>query len=279
MIPFDFDYYRPNTLQEAVTLYHSLDEQRKRPMYFSGGTEILTLGRINIDYTEAVIDIKAIKECNTLEIIGDQLVLGAATSLSRIDDANPFPLLTQTAKEVADRTARNKITLGGNICGRIFYREAVLPFLLADSQVVIAGLAGHKLKPINEVFQQQLQLGKGELLVQVITERIYIQAPYTHIKRRRQWETGYPLITVASLRAKGQIRVAISGLCPFPFRSPAVESALNRTDLAPEDRVDIAMQKLPQPLLNDTEGSPDFRLFLLRNTLMDIITEYEEAVF
>ena len=55
---------------------------------------------------------------------------------------------------MADHTARGKITLGGNICAQIFYREAVLPFLLADSEVIIAGPKGMKVAAINQVFDE-----------------------------------------------------------------------------------------------------------------------------
>jgi CO/xanthine dehydrogenase FAD-binding subunit len=74
--------------------------------------------------------------------------------------------LTEVASEVTDQTARNKITIGGNICGRIIYREAVLPFLLADGQVLLAGPGGFRTMPINQIFDQTLQLEQGELLVQ-----------------------------------------------------------------------------------------------------------------
>jgi aerobic carbon-monoxide dehydrogenase medium subunit len=275
MIPFHFDYYRPESLQEATRLYSALHQQGKRPLYFSGGTEINTLGRLNLDYTEAVIDIKAVKECNVMEISDDYLVMGAALTLTKIEEANLFPLLTKTAGEVADHTARTKITLGGNVCGKIFYREAVLPFLLADSQVLIAGPAGYKLNPINDVFNQQLQLEQGELLVQLITEKQHIAAPFATIKKRRQWYTGYPLVTIASIQVDHRLRVAISGLCPFPFRSARVEAELNNNGISAEERINNAIKQLPVPILDDAEGSSEYRIFVLRNTLKDVIDSLE----
>jgi carbon-monoxide dehydrogenase medium subunit len=271
MLPFDFEYYRPETLKEAVDLYLYLDQQGKQPFYFSGGTELLTLGRIDLAYTEAVIDIKGIPECNVMQISGEHLLLGSSLTLTAIEEANPFPLLTKTASEVADHSARGKITLGGNICARIFYREAVLPFLLADSRVLLVGADGQKKVPIHDVFQGHLQLGKGEFLVQTATDHRYIHAPYFTVKRRQQWETGYPLITLAALKIDQKIRVAVSGLCPFPFRSLAVEESLNTSGQSMETRVDGAIASLPQPILDDIEGSKEYRLFVLRNLLVDAL--------
>ncbi|WP_053362858.1 FAD binding domain-containing protein [Bacillus sp. FJAT-27251] len=277
MIPFDFDYYRPNSLQDAGMLFQTLRKEEKKPKFFSGGTEIITLGRLMLEHTDAVIDIKSIPECRVMEFAEDHLVLGAALSLTEIEAANPFPLLTKTASEVADHTARNKITLGGNICGRIFYREAVLPFLLSDSHAVIAGRQGYKVVPINEVFQQQLQLDEGEFLVQMITEKQYLSAPSVSIKRRRQWNTGYPLVTVAAMQAENGIRLAFSGICPFPFRSEEMEREINKSGASPLERVEKAVAMLPGPILNDSEGSADYRIFVVRNTLLDIIDYLESA--
>jgi CO/xanthine dehydrogenase FAD-binding subunit len=275
MLPFDFDYFKPTTLKEAIHLYQYLDQGGKQPQFFSGGTELVTLGRIDLSYTEAVIDIKDIPECKVMQIGGDHLLLGSTLTLTQIEEANLFPLLTKTASEVADHTARGKISLGGNICAQIFYREAVLPFLLADSQVLIVGPEGKKMVPINEIFQEQLQLKKGEFLVQLATETRFISAPFVSIKRRQQWDTGYPLITIAALKSGQEMRVAISGLCPFPFRSKELESALNNRDLSVVSRIEGSLAKLPKPILDDVEGSAPYRLFVLRNLLSDVLASLD----
>lgn len=271
MPSFEFDYYKPASWIEAVDLFHQTDIEGKQPMFISGGTELITLGRINLAFTEAAIDLKNIPESKVMHFDDDYLVLGSSLTLTEIEEANLFPLLTKTASEVADHTARGKITLGGNICAQIFYREAVLPFLIADSQVVIAGPEGIKVVPINEIFQQQLQLKKGEFLVQIATDKRYIDSPFVSIKRRQQWETGYPLITVAALKEKDELRAAFSGLCPFPFRSLKVEASLNNRSLSIEDRIRGALEDLPSPILNDVEGSSQYRLFVLRNLLRDVL--------
>ncbi|MGG1314629.1 FAD binding domain-containing protein [Cohnella laeviribosi] len=275
MIPYDFEYYRPASVAEAIRLYGGLEKQGKSPVYYSGGTEIITLGRINLVKTGAVIDIKHIPECQVLGFEQNRLILGAGLSLTKLEEADPFPLLSKTAREVADRTSRNKITLGGNICGRIFYREAVLPFLLADSHVVLAGRDGIKRRSVHDVCNGNLRLDKGELLVQLLTERSYLELPHVSIKKRKQWETGYPLITVAALRKDDRIRVAFSGLCPFPFRSVELEEELNRRHVPLKTRVDQAVRRLPSPILNDIEGSAEYRIFVLRNLLEDVMEEME----
>ncbi|WP_088035533.1 FAD binding domain-containing protein [Evansella clarkii] len=272
MIPFDFEYYKPSSISEAVELHRQLDEAGKKPVYYSGGTEIITLSRLNLFYTEAVIDIKGIPECCLCEKEGTRLHLGAGLPLAEIERADYFSLLTVTSKDIADNTARMKITLGGNVCSELIYREAILPFLLSDSQVVTAGASGEVSRPVNEFFNKEIVLEKGEFLVRFITEERFLRAPYFHTKRRKQWNTGYPLITVAALQAEGKTRTAYSGLSPFPFRSRIMEESLNRDNMPLRRKAEQAVNNIPHEIISDSEGSAEYRKFVLKNVLMDVMT-------
>ncbi|WP_096435119.1 FAD binding domain-containing protein [Alteribacter populi] len=275
MISYDFEYYKPKSIQEATQLFQSLDNQGKNPIYFSGGTEVITLGRSNQIITEAVIDLKLIPECLVLKKEENTVTLGSAQSLTKIREMNIFPFLNKTIVEIADHVARNKITLGGNICANIIYREAILPLLLTESQVVIAGNTGLKQLPVNEIFNQNLQLERGEFLVQVITELREIEWPFISVKKRRQWDVGYPLITTAAIKKKGQIKLAFSGLCSFPFRNKQMEESINNQHLSKEARIDDAIQHIPAPVLDDVHGSAGYRKFVLKNTLVDVLDALE----
>ncbi|MDP4161963.1 MAG: FAD binding domain-containing protein [Bacillota bacterium] len=278
MIPFDFDYFRPKTLQEALQIFREQMAMGKKPYYFSGGTELITLGRVQLAKADAVIDLKKINEVRACRIDGDHIVLGSCLALTEVEESNLFPLLTKTASEIADHTSRNKITLGGNIRGGIHYREAVLPFLLADSTAVIVSAKGVTFKKMSEVFQGSLRLENDELLVQLITERKWASLPFVHVKRRRQWETGYPLVTVAALMSDNGIRVAVSGLCAFPFRSEKMENGLNSKGTGIEERIKMALDGIPATVLSDVEGSAEYRMFVLGNVLRDLVSELEGGI-
>ncbi|OMP66348.1 FAD binding domain-containing protein [Domibacillus epiphyticus] len=275
MISFDFEYYRPKSIKEATDLYQNLASRGGKPIYYSGGTEIITLGRLNRVYTDAVIDIKSIPETQTWGFHNNELITGSALPLSIFNEKNYFPLLAETAREIADYTSRIKITIGGNICGQIFYREGILPFLLTDSDVLIAGSKGVKRKPLKEVFDQKLMLEREEFLVQLATKKIYMEMPFLSVKKRQQWKTGYPLLTVASLKKDGFLRFAFSGVCPFPFRSEQMETVLNSRTQPYEERALASFDYLPQPILNDIEGSNEYRLFVLKNTIVDFLKKFE----
>jgi len=218
MIPFDFEYYKPDTVEEAVGLYDSLTSANKKVVYYGGGTEFISMARMNNVNADAVIDIKGIEECNVYELTDGMLTIGSAVTLTRIAELNLFPLLSLAVKRIADHTMQDKITLGGNISGTIIYRESVLPLLVTDCEIMLVSNKGVRFAPINEVFNKQIHLKSGEMIVKVRIKQDYLEMPYLHVKRTKNEKIDYPLITLVALVKNKKIDIAFSGLCDFPFR-------------------------------------------------------------
>ncbi len=269
MITFDFGYYKPDTIVEAIKVYKELTGHGKKVIYYAGGTEIITMARVNQIRFDAVIDIKGIPECNVLEFQGDKLIIGAAISLTKISDSGLFPLLGAVCRRAADHTARDKITLGGNICGKTSYKEAILPLLVSESEVMISGESNMKKSTLAKIFRNELMLKSGEFLVQAAIDKSYTAMPYDNIKKTRQEKMGYPLITVAAVMADKQIKIAFSGVCSFPFRTREIEDELNNRTISLEERINNTMKHLPAPLLGDMLGSAGYRDFVMRNVLSE----------
>ncbi|WP_248926995.1 FAD binding domain-containing protein [Paenibacillus hamazuiensis] len=275
MISFDFEYYKPASVGDAVRLFQQADMQGKQPHYYSGGTEIISLARLDHLYTGAVIDIKAIPEMNVMQFQGDRLIIGGAVTLSAVSDSGVFPLLGETILDLADFTNRNKITVGGNLCGRFVFREALLPFLLADSEVALAGPGGFRRVSIHEILNGEPRLGRGELLVQIATDRRYVHLPFVTVKRTKLEKIDYPIVRIAALKTPSGIRAAFSGVSRIPFRSLQVEGALNDRALPLAQRVENAIRLWPAPITQDMFASSQYRVFVLRNTLLDVMTALE----
>jgi CO/xanthine dehydrogenase FAD-binding subunit len=271
MIPFNFDYEKPATIREAIEHFKDFG----KAYYISGGTELITLARLGVVHTNAVIDLKGISDYHAVGFHESFLILGGGATLTSIEENGVFPLLSATVSEIADRTARNKITLAGNVCGQFFYREAVLPLLLTDCLIGVVGEEGVTYPPIRDVFNGEIQVPEGAFVFQFLINKEFLNLPFVHVKKRKQWDIGYSLLTVAALKKGEDIRVAFSGLCPFPFRSLEIEQAINDRNLSIEERVEKSLAYLPEPILNDEEGSAGYRLFVLKNTLEDIIVELE----
>ncbi|MFF3471961.1 xanthine dehydrogenase, partial [Bacillus velezensis] len=103
----------------------------------------------------------------------------------------------------------------------------------------------------------------------------YVDLPFVSIKRRQQWNVGYPLVTVCALKKDDEIRMAFSGVCPFPFRSAEMEAVLNDKSRSAEERVRRSLQYVPKPVLDDAEGSSEYRIFVLQHTILDALRELE----
>jgi CO/xanthine dehydrogenase FAD-binding subunit len=278
VISFDFEYYKPTSVADAVRLFQEADAQGKEPLYYAGGTEIISMGRLNQLRTGAVIDIKGVSECSVMQFQHNRLIIGAAITLTALSESSLFPLLGETVRDAADHTNRNKITVGGNLCGKIIDREANLPFLLADSQVVLAGARGIRTVPIHQVFNFEPRLERGELLLQIVTERRYIDLPYVTVKKTKLEKIDYPIVRIAALKTNDGIRAAFSGVSAVPFRSPQVEKALNDTSLSLEERIENAIRLWPVPIMHDMWASAPYRTFVLRNTLFDAMAALEGAI-
>lgn len=276
MIPFDFEYYKPETVEEAAKLYAKLNKEKKMPLYYGGGTEIISMARAYNINTGTVIDIKGISECNIMDIKENKLVIGSAVTLTQIAEANLFPLLSSIVKRIADHTIQGKITLGGNIASTIIYRESVLPLLLCNSEIIIAGATGRKKVLFKDVFDRRIILNHGEFIVKVIIDVKYLSLPYLHAKRTKNDKIDYPLITLAAIKEDNKIKIAFSGVCDYPFRSTVIENYLNDTSLPVNIKVKNIICNMPVLILNDISGSADFRKFMLQNMLIEVLEKLED---
>ena len=277
MIAFDFEYYKPSSVAEALETYKTISKRTTDIRFYSGGTEFITFARLNKLSSDAVIDLKGIADCNVLERQGDQLIIGSAVSLNTITNSNLFPLLGQTVKQIADHTSRNKITIGGNMNSQLMYRESILPLLITDAHVKITKNKGVEIVPLKAIFNKELALNPGNFLIQIIVDAEYVDLPFVSLKKTKFSKIGYPLVSVAAVAKENRIRAAFSGVCDYPFRSAKVERILNDSSLQVSERIEQVIARLPSPIVDDIEGSAAYREFVLKNILVDTMKVLEMA--
>lgn len=278
MIAHDFIYCRPDTLQEAADAFSQLQSQGKTALYYGGGSEIITMCRAGSIRPDAVIDIKRIPECTELSMEEQGLRIGSACTLSQIGASKLFPLLGLACGRIADHTNQCRITLGGNLCGTILYRETSLPLLLADAEITLFGPAGERNLPFRSVFDGRMRLWPGELIVRLRLPVWVLSARHFHIKKTANEKIDYPLVSVAALCKDNRLRLGFSGICSYPFRSESIEELINDQTKSIEDRVGLAADLLPEPPYRDREGSGEYRLFVWKNTLRELMEEWENGV-
>lgn len=275
MIPFKFVYCRPDTLKEAADVYSELAAEGKNTLYYGGGSEIISMSRAGAIHPDAVIDIKNIPECRVLSQDKECLHIGSTCTLSQIGESGLFPLLRLAGGRIADHTNQCRITLGGNLCGTIIYRETSLPLLLSDAQIMLFGPNGERTVPFENVFHGRLERNQDEMVVQVHIPLWALSAPHAHQKKTANEKIDYPLVSVAALWKDDMLRIAFSGVCSYPFRGAQIEAVLNDKTKSYLTRVEEASRLLPEPVYSDAEGSGEYRLFVFRNTLKKLLEEWE----
>jgi xanthine dehydrogenase FAD-binding subunit len=277
MIPFDFIYLRPDTLSEAYEAFRRLQSEGKNPFYYGGGSEIITMARTESIKPGAIIDIKKIPELRLLGADHEGFRAGAACTLNQIKESGLFPLLTLACGRIADHTNQCRITLGGNICGTIIYREASLPLFLSDAAVTLFGREGLKILPFESAFRGRMRLEKGELAVGFHVPAWALEAKHFHVKKTAGEKIDYPLVSMSALVKDGFLRAAFSGICSYPFRSGPIEAVLNDSSLSSAERADRAVNLLPKPPHDDVEGSGQYRAFVFKNMVETLLEEMEHG--
>lgn len=277
MIPVNFAYCRPCTPEEAVQAYEGYEKAGKKTLYYGGGSEIISMARVGSITPEAVVDLKEIPACCELKEEGKYINMGGALSLRAIADSQCFPLLGKAVGRIADHTNQCRITLGGNLCGTIIYREAVLPLLLTESEVSLQGPEGARRLPLHKVFDARMRLLPGEFILKVHVPKKYAPLPYLHIKKAPTEKIDYPAVSLAAIIEKGRLRIAFSGICSYPFRSKEMEDMLNDTGRTIPQRLKKAVELLPEEPADDAHCSRGYRQLIFENMLGQVLTELSEG--
>lgn len=265
MIGFDFDYYRAQTLEEAYNIYFELYNSGKKPVYYGGGTEIISMARADSISFDAVIDIKYIYECNCHGLTENDYVIGSGVTLTQIAEANKFPLLAKTVKRIADHTIQDKITLGGNLAGTIIYREAALPLMLANCDIVLMSKSGFMKVPFMQIFDGCINLKPGEFIVQILINKRYFNLPYVHVKKTKNEKIDYPLITLTAIEDTKSIKAAACGIFTKPMMIPDVY--INDENIGIDEKISKTTDTIYNYIQQDLSGSKEYRVFVLKNVL------------
>lgn len=266
MISFDLAVYKPETAEEAVSAFLEAKERGEDPRYYSGGTEVVTTARDGKLRTGALIDLKGVDGGSAVEERGGELRFGANVSLTRLAEGDFWPLLAKAAGAVGDRSVRNSITLGGNICGSLPYREAVLPFLLTESVAELHGPQGFREQPLTELFDKRLKLGAGEFLLALRVPVAEVQLPSFYRRREKDSRVDYPIATLCALRGAEGIRLATAGAFTAPRRLVEAEAVLaSGGDGAADgaERAAAAVAAIPARCKSDYRASAEYRRGML----------------
>ena len=269
MIPAQFDYVAPATLEEALT---ALAEGGDDAKIIAGGQSLLPVLRMRLNAPEMVIDLGKIESLRGVRDDGESIVIGATTTHAEVL-TNPLVrenafVIIKAAEQLADPQVRHRGTFGGALAHADPAGDLGAPCLALDAEFVIAGPGGTRTVAADDFFVDLFTtaLDEGEILTEVrIPKRPGWGAHYEKFVRvAHQW----PIVAVAAaVKVDGgtisEARVGLTNMGSTPLRARSVEAALvgkPATDEAVRAAAASAADGTNPP--SDLNGDADYRRHL-----------------
>ena len=261
MIPGEFDYHAPSSLDQAIALLDELGDDAK---LLAGGQSLVPAMRFRLAAPTALVDLARIAGLEYIREEGDALAIGAMTRESELEESDlivdRYPLLADTARVIADPLVRNLATIGGNIAHADPANDHPATLLAYDARVVARGPNGERTIAIDDFF---VGLFENALADNEILTEIRIPAPRAgdggaYIKFERK-VGDYAIGAVAvqlSMEgdAIGKIRIGLTNVSAVPMRAHEAEAAL--VGQVPSEDV---LETAGKAAAEECDPSPDLR--------------------
>lgn len=153
MIPPSFEYLRPKSVPEAITLLQQYGEDAK---ILSGGQSLIPMMKLRLARPGYLIDINRISGLSYIKEEGGHLKIGALTREAELESSplvqSKYPLLADTTSLIADPQVRNLATVGGNLAHGDPANDHPATMIALGAQVVATGPKSERVIPIEEFF-------------------------------------------------------------------------------------------------------------------------------
>ena len=267
MLPTAFDYHRPASLNEALSLLATLGDDGR---VLAGGHSLLPAMKLHLVQPATIVDLGNIAELRRIEVKDDRLSIGAMATHADILTSAPLAkacsLFHDTADQIGDLQVRNCGTIGGSLAHADPAADWPATILALDAELEIASTSGRRTVPAADFFVDMLQtsLKTGEILCDIRVSSPGHRSAYV---KTDQKASGFALCGVAVVideKGKG-VRVGVTGVAPLPYRAHEVERALDGRALDPES-IEAAARHAADGVtpLSDIHASADFRAHLAR---------------
>jgi aerobic carbon-monoxide dehydrogenase medium subunit len=232
MIPAQFEYQRPGSLDEAVRALADGGEDAK---VIAGGQSLLPLLRLRLAYPTLLVDIGGLGELTGVRDVGDALVIGAMTTMYSLT-RDPLirehcGLIAEAAGTVADPAVRHRATIGGSLAHADPAGDLPAVVFALDGTLVATGPGGEREIAPDDFFVDYLTtaLAPGEVLTAVRVPKLGAGWGFRYEKFQPTAQA-WAIVGVAALarREDGHIaeaRVGLTNMGTVPIRARAAEAA------------------------------------------------------
>jgi len=272
MIPAQFDYVRPSSIEDAVSALADGGDDTK---VIAGGQSLLPLLRLRLVYPDLLVDVGGLDDLRGVTDDGDHLLIGARTTLYQLVHdpliAQHSGLLAQAAALIADPAVRHRGTVGGALSHADPAGDLPAVILALNATLIAHGPGGLREIAAPDFFLDYLTtaLAPGEILTGIRVPKLGADWGYRYEKFHRTAQA-WAIVGVAALvrRSDGHVaeaRVGLTNMGSVPIRAAAVETAaagaLASSETLREAAAGAAEGTQPPA---DLHGAPDYRRHLAR---------------
>jgi len=261
----ELKYHKPKTLQEALELMNELENAKP----IAGGTDLiidLKTGRIKL---KNLVDISEIRELKKIELLEDEIVIGASTTLQELIEnkslKNMVPALIEAIENMGSWQIRNVATIGGNICNASPAADTAPPLMILNSKLKVKSIDGERIIPIEKFFHgpRQTDLKSNEILTEIIIPKRSCEMGMKFLKLGRRRAHTLSIVAVAvAVKMEDEIirdiRISLNSVAPTPIRAYKTERELINSNINEiEDKIKILNEEIKP--ISDIRASAEYR--------------------
>jgi aerobic carbon-monoxide dehydrogenase medium subunit len=170
MIPQSFEYFRPQSVSEAIAL---LQEHGDGAKILSGGQSLIPMMKIRLARPEFIIDINRLPDLHYIKEEEGFLKMGGLTREADLETSSlirsKYQIILDTAASIADPQVRNMATVGGNLAHGDPANDHPATMLALEAEIVAVGQHGERVIPIKDFFLSVFTtaLEHGEILTEI----------------------------------------------------------------------------------------------------------------
>lgn len=233
MKPAAFEYFAPDSLDEALKLLHTHGEQAK---LLAGGQSFVPMANFRVLRPQVVVDLNRIEALAYIRESGAGLAIGAMTRHRAIERSDVVrrvcPLMVEAVSWIGHAAIRNRGTIGGSLSHADPAAEWPVVMVALGATMVARSPRGERRIPARDFFVALLAtaLAPDEILVeiQVPAAPKGSGAAFLEIARRHG---DFALVSVAaqvtlSAGKIADVRLALGGVGAAPFDASALAKSV-----------------------------------------------------
>ncbi len=267
MIPAEFDYTAPESLEEAIKTLADAGEDAK---LLAGGHSLIPLMKLRLATPSLLVDLRKVPGLHGVHREDGSWRIGAMTPHAELEHAPELGIVSRAAGTIADPQVRNRGTIGGSLAHGDPASDLPAVLLICEGTVTVQGPGGQRTLAAGELFRDYLEtaIDPAEVLTEARVPALEGWA-YGYQKFNRRSEDWAMVAVSALVKQTGDIcedvRIGLTNMASVPLRARAAEDALRGQPLNAESIAQAsehAAEGTDPPA--DLNASPEYKRHLAR---------------